>query len=234
MPRAVLLALAVSLIGGCKPAADAEPLDSPADSIAKSQTGRSGLSSKLGSGPSLAAEPRLQSSLVSVATTSASEAQPCERVCGSLGDCLLADDDYTALVAGGLELERIDRCVHSADGSPAKSALLACAAKTECGQLEACVEQTWAALGDARRSPGVVGIASTDPCKSGCRWLFSCMFTHAPPGEAYLDPQFELQMNQCVEGCDEMSASEREQMSHWANCLPDNCTAELVTVCWNY
>lgn len=234
MSRAALLVLAVSLIGGCKPAADDEPVDSPSDSVAGTEAKRSDRASGDGTGSTLASKPRLANSLVAVATTSASEAQPCERVCGSLGDCLLDDDSYTTVVAGGLELECLNLCVHAPDSAPIKSEFLACGAQTECGPLKSCAEQHWVALAEARRGPEIAGVVSpsADPCKNACRWMYSCIFTSTPPGDAPLDPAYEQYVTTCVDGCDQMAAAEREMMTNLGVCLVDNCSAERAGVCW--
>ncbi|HVI04061.1 MAG TPA: hypothetical protein VM869_35460, partial [Enhygromyxa sp.] len=165
-------------------------------------------------------------SLIAVATTSASEAQPCERVCGSLGDCLLADDAYTITAAGGLELQCLDLCVHSADAAPAKTEFLACGAQTECGPLQACAEQHWTALAAAREGPAVEGVVAPDanPCKLGCRWLYSCLYSGAPPGEAAFDPTFEQPATDCVNQCDQMSETDQEYFRTLYGCLINRCS----------
>src|SRR5690606_9910267 len=96
-----------------KTAADGDSAASPAESIAGAQTQSGERSSERKPGSAEAGNSNLGRSLVAVATINPDAAQPCERVCGSLGDCLLIDDAYTTAVARGLELECLDLCVHA-------------------------------------------------------------------------------------------------------------------------
>jgi hypothetical protein len=239
MPRHALLVFAALLVGGCRTPPESEQLGSPGSSVAGTETKRDGHSpnsrSQDGSAADSSGLANSLNSLIAVATTSASEAQPCERVCGSLGDCLLVDDDYSITDAGGLELQCLDRCVHSPDTAPAKAEFLACGEQSECGPLQACAEQTWTALAEARQGPEVAGvIASADPCKLGCRWVYSCMTTGSPPGEAYVDDQIHQYISMCVEQCDHSEPVERDWYARMASCLPNHCTLERYAECWTY
>ncbi len=226
MSRPALLAVFALVVGACRTAADAEPVGSPDDSVAGTETRSQGSTSKRPAGVGSTGETALATTVVAVATTNAGDAQPCERVCGSLGDCLLTDDDYTAQVAGGLELECLDMCVHSPDSEPAKTEFLACGGESECGQLQACAERNWTALANARRRPEQAGgvVASADPCMAGCRWWFACASTGQPPGEAYIDPQLEILMEECFKQCD--NESERQRLTRIGKCLTTHCADE--------
>jgi hypothetical protein len=242
MLRAALLVFAALLGGGCQPGPEAEQLGSPGDSVAGTETKRDDRSPRsrstdasVASNSGLANSLHSLNSLVAVATTSASEAQPCERVCGSLGDCLLAEHDYTTTAASGLELACLDMCVHSPELEPAKIEFLACGSQTQCGPLQACAERSWTALAAARQRPEVAAvIASADPCKLGCRWMFSCMYANLPPGEAALDPQLEQLTNDCTHQCDDgsLSASEREYFAQLPACMVNRCSIEGVYYCY--
>jgi hypothetical protein len=122
--------------------------------------------------------------------------------------------------------------VHSPADSPAKREFLACATQQDCAQLQPCATQRWTALAGTRHSPAIKGVTeAADPCKSGCRWLYACMITGTPPGEAYLDPQFEVQMQSCIEDCEDNPGG-RETMAKLAACLPTHCGYELAYECW--
>jgi hypothetical protein len=232
MSRAALLVLAVLLVGGCRKAPETSKLGSPGDSVAGTGATRDDPPGGRAQDRDVARRSGVPSSLIAVATTGANEAQPCERVCGSLGDCLLADAAYTTNVAGGLELVCLDMCVHSAEAAPAKAEFLACGGQTECGQLQACAERNWTALAAARQGPAVAGVTASDvdPCKSGCRWTYSCM-GGSPPGQGTLDPMWEEYVKSCVDMCDQMLPSEREYFDRMTPCLATRCTMEGVMQC---
>jgi hypothetical protein len=229
------LVLALLLVGGCRTAADAEQIGSPGGSVAGTEAKAGKQSNQYTSTATAGSGTGLANALVAVTTITAGEAQPCERVCGSLGDCLFADDSYTAPIAGGLELECLDMCVHSPDNDRAKIDFLACASNTECGPLQACAEQSWTALAAARQSPDVSGIvASADPCKAGCRWYWACTQTGSPPGEAYLDPELDRQMNYCVDDCDNMQPDQRRMWVSFSECIPTHCAYDRIEDCFNH
>lgn len=171
----------------------------------------------------------LARSLVAVATTSAGEAQPCERTCGRVGDCLLETGDVGEFEAGRLELECLDVCVHSPETDGPRSAFLACEQQSGCGPLLGCARSNWDALVGARSGPSVHGItAGGDSCLDGCLWLFSCMATGLPPGETPLPPEYEESMR----GCESMCEANREVYAHFAACLRDNCSPDRQNVCF--
>jgi len=240
MPRLPLLAIVAALLAsGCRAPNEGDATGSPGGSIAGTETRhdlhRPGAGAQANTVTARAGSSR-SPTLTLVTTTAAADAQPCERVCGSLGDCLRTDSDHPALTAGGLELECLDRCVHSPADSPAKADFLACGTHDECGPLRTCATEHWAPLAGARHSPTVSGVAvSNDPCRSGCRWLYACMFTNMPPGEAYLDPQLEIQMNTCMDECDgaDHLRDVRDAMIKLANCLPTHCSADRLYDCLN-
>jgi hypothetical protein len=227
MLRLALLAIAALLVGGCRTAADADHTGSPSGSIAGTEAKQDRLRTKPAHAAS-ATNSGLANSLIAVTATSASEAQPCERMCGSLGDCLFADDDYTTIAAGGLELQCLDMCVHSPDGDPAKTEFLACGSHSTCDQLQACAERNWLTLAASRRGPEIAGVVGSaiDPCQNGCWWTYACMGMGKPPIEAYVDENFEREVqNSCVDRCDEMAESERVQWITMGECLPNHCSS---------
>jgi hypothetical protein len=240
--RPALLVAAALLVGSCRTASEAERIGSPGGSVAGTETRQDPRSSR--AGPSEVGRPGLATSLIAVATTNANEAQPCERMCGTLGDCLLADPDYTSVAAGGLELQCLDMCVHSPDGEPAKTEFLACGGQVDsdsrrsaadCDPLQACAERTWAALAASRRGPEVSGVAGVlaDSCELGCKWMYSCMSTNMPPGEAYLNPDFERSMNEnCINQCEHLPQTEYNTLSRMPSCLAHQCSMEGVYQCW--
>jgi hypothetical protein len=226
------LALAALLVGGCRPAADADHTGSPGDSVAGTETKQDRPSSEKPTEFTPEKNSGLANSLIAVTATSASEAGQCERMCGSLGDCLLADDAYTTAGAGSLELQCLDICVHSPEAEPAKTTFLACGSQTQCGQLVDCAEQNWDALAATRRSPEVGGIvASGDTCVLACDWIWACLFTNAPPGEIALDPVYEQYKGECANSCQQDSPQNREVMSQWYTCLQDNCSQDGYSRC---
>ncbi len=235
MPRPASLALSALLfVGACRPAPEAEGAGAPTASVAGTEAD-SERGASVRPKTARAGEPNPASALIAVASVEAGAASPCERVCGSLGDCLLADRTYSDAVAGGLELECLDMCVHSPDAEPAKSAFLACGGKSECGALTTCAERNWPALAALHESPGVADVvAVNDTCKAGCRWYIACLFAGKPPGEAYLDSQSVELMETCIDQCDLVQTGHYEMMTHFADCLPDRCSYERAAECFDY
>ena len=231
MSRPALLLCVALLVGGCKKA-EGERASAPAASVAGTEAKRSDRS------PSSRPldnnrDGKPATSLIAVATTSASEAQPCERVCGNLGDCLLADDDYSSATAGGLELMCLDMCVHATDDAAAKAEFLACGSQSECGPLQACAERTWTALAEARTAPAIEGVAApvADPCKLGCRWVYACMYG-SKPGDAWVDPQTEQNLNDCFSACEQLPPQDIQYLPKMPACLAHRCSMEGVYLCF--
>lgn len=226
--------LALSLIGGCRKAPESEHAGAPSDSVAGTEAERDPHSRTHRShDPRSSSAPSLARSLTAVATTDASDAPPCERVCGRLGDCLLADPDFTSASASALELACLDLCVHSADAAPAQAEFLACGQQSECGQLQACAERSWTALAQVRQGPDIAGVlASADPCRVGCRWTYACIQTGMPPGQAPLDPHVEQWLELCEDNC-ERNSYEREWYTKMANCLPTRCSPDRFGECFS-
>ena len=232
MARPALLALAAIALLGCRPAADASsgPAGSPGDSVAGTEVpGSSGTRSR-SPVAELVSTGALARSLVAVTATSATEAAPCERVCGSLGDCLLADDGYTASVAGRLELQCLDMCVHAPDDSAAKRSFLACGGQ-ECAGLEVCAENNWAALGaNYVRAESAPVADSGDGCETACHWFYSCISFSQPPDRAPVDSEQDMQRT-CVQMCQE--PSEADLILQIRSCVTQNCTDQDAFInCW--
>lgn len=233
MSRGASLVFAALLLGGCRTTADRD-LGTSGDSLVDPEAQPDDRSSSSRS-PNAGTEERSGSatSLIAVAAVEAGGAQPCERMCGSLGDCLFADATYSTSAAGGLELKCLDLCVHSPDAEPAKAEFLACGTESECGQLQACAQRTWAALASARKGPEVGGISSSDasPCQEGCRWVYSCI-AGAPPGQIELDPQAYRDMENCEKQCETTDVSDRDYMAKLAPCLANHCSLDGLWHCF--
>jgi hypothetical protein len=229
MTRLAPLVLFALLVGACRPETD--PIGSPGGSVAGTETKHDGSASKSPSDATSGANSGVAKSLIAVTTTSASEAQPCEHMCGSLGDCLLADDAYTNVAASGLELQCLDMCVHAPDTDPVKTEFLACDSLTECGQLQACAERNWTALASVRsgQGPAISGVIASnlDPCKNACRWVLACLVTGQPPGAAQLDEYIQREIDNCFGRCEngEVNGADLEQWIRMAECLPDHCSS---------
>ncbi|MFO7563544.1 MAG: hypothetical protein R6X02_12935 [Enhygromyxa sp.] len=234
MSRIALLALAATLIGGCRTAADGEPPGSLSESIAGTEARRDDRTSKGAPGPGVAPKSKLARSLIAVATVSPADAQPCEQVCGRLGDCLLADDAYTSVVAGGLELDCLDLCVHAPDDAAAKREFLACGSEAECGQLQSCAAHSWASLGEVHRQPPTGdAVAPTNACKVFCRWMYGCSYGGTPPSGGSYAPHVESEIEMCTNSCEQGPASEREMWAVLATCIDaiSDCSWEHVDQC---
>jgi hypothetical protein len=234
------LGCVVALLGllACdKTDASSGSLGSPNASVAgreaeKKPSARAAGTSKAGDTNALAR------SLIAVAATSYSDAQPCERVCGRVGDCLLEDGEdgeISEFEAGRLELECLDMCVHSPKGSGPRSAFLACENQLGCGPLLGCARSNWDALVATRSGPSVQGITTGgDSCDDGCRWYLSCMITGLPPGQAQLAPEYEEAIRSCEVQCETIQPAERESFTHITDCIKDNCSHDRQSVCYEH
>lgn len=229
MTRAALPIVLALLLGGCEKRSSKQ-LGSPGSSVAGTETQQDDRSRSPKHKRELSSRSGVASPLIAVPTTNPNEAPPCERVCGSLGDCLLADADE-ATSAAGLELTCLDMCVHSPDTAPAKVEFLACGTHSECGSLQACAEQTWTALADARQRPEIEGVvAPANTCLLACTWMYSCISTGTPPGQIPFDPDFERLMQQgCVEPCEQMP--NRNDWGQLPGCFANDCSYDGVTRC---
>jgi hypothetical protein len=173
--------------------------------------------------------------LVAVARTKPNEATPCERTCGRVGDCLIDEQTVNHFDAGRLELECLDLCVHTPAEAAPHTALLGCEQRSSCGELLTCARASWEPLVAIRQSPTIEGVAAIgDPCKAGCQWLFSCIYTGAPPGQAYMAPEYEEQVRYCENACDTYGPTEREIYARLAECLPDYCSSGRFDQCMGY
>lgn len=227
-----MLVLVGTALIGCndKPTGGAT-LDSPdaaaAGTEARAQRARSDRTSVTSDGTPVR-------SLVAVASTSAKEAEPCERTCGRVGDCLLDGDEVNAFEAGRLELACLDMCVHTPD-SQVRTAFLDCEAKSGCSELLGCARSKWEPLSATHQGPAVQGFAvqAADPCVSGCQWLFYCAYAGTPPGETYLPPEYEEQLRACESQCDSGGAFEREIWVRLNECAPTKCSPMEIGNCFN-
>jgi hypothetical protein len=221
----------VSGIGACKTDAGSGTLGSPnaaaaGNESAKPSSGVAG-TSKSGSADGLAR------SLVAVAATSPGEAQPCERACGRVGDCLLESKDVGEFEAGRLELACLDACVHSPESDGPRSAFLACERQSSCGELLGCARSNWDALVAAHAGPTVQGITTGgDSCLDACQWLFSCMISGVPPSQAGLSGEYEETIRGCATNCEVLSPAEQEGYMRIRDCLHSNCGPDRHNMCY--
>ena len=233
-PRVVGLALVLvgTALIGCndKPTAGAT-LDSPdaaaAGTEARAQRARSDRTSLAGGATPVR-------SLVAVASTSVGEAEPCERTCGRVGDCLLDGDEVNAFEAGRLELACLETCVHTPE-SQVRAAFLGCEAKPGCDELLGCARSNWEPLSATHQGPAVQGFATrpADPCVNGCRWYFYCAFANAPPGEGYLAPEYDVQMLDCEANC-ESGAFDSRLWLRFNECAPTKCSSMDISNCFDF
>lgn len=232
-PRVVGLALVLvgTVLIGCndKPTGGAT-LDSPdaaaAGSEARAQRARSDRTSLTGGATPVR-------SLVAVASTSAKEAEPCERTCGRVGDCLLDGDEVNAFEAGRLELQCLEMCVHTPE-SQVRSAFLGCEAKSACSELLGCARSKWEPLAATHQGLAVQGFTAraADPCTDGCRWMYYCSQTGAPPGQATLSPEYEQQMRACEAACEAGGPYDRELWIRFVECAPTKCSPMEIINCF--
>lgn len=229
MPRAALLVVLALLPSGCEKRSSKQ-LGSPGSSVAGTETQQDDRSRSPKHSRDLSSRSSVASPLIAVPTTAPTEAPPCERVCGKLGDCLLADADE-ASSAAGLELTCLDICVHSPDTAPAKVEFLACGTQRECGSLQACAERSWTALADAGQRPEIEGVvAPANTCLLACTWMYSCILSATPPGQVPFDPDFERMMHEsCVAPCEQMP--DRGDWGHLPGCFANNCSYDGVYRC---
>jgi hypothetical protein len=230
-----LLGLLGMAVPACKPdAGSGTPLGSPSAAAA----GREASSPNAGvEGKSTVGTGGLARSLVAVAATNFADAQPCERTCGRIGDCLLETEGHQAeFDASRLELECLDLCVHSVEDGHPRTAFLACEQKSNgCGELLGCARSNWDALVASRTGPTVQGVTGGgNSCTDGCRWMYSCIYTGAPPGHAYLSPEQEEQQRYCESMCESMSPTDQEVYVRFGECLRSNCSPERYELCFSY
>ena len=227
MPRSALALLGLAVLACNKPV-DGSSLGSPSGSAAGSEIANSDRDANADADAATA----LTRSLVTVASIPPTDAQPCERICGRVGDCLLETHDVADFDAGRLELECLDSCVHSPTDGQTRTDFLACEQESSCGDLLGCARTNWEPLLASRVGPVVNGVTTGgDGCIEGCRWLFWCIYTNTPPGSGYLSPDAEEGIRGCEANCSVLQPAEREQMAYWAECLPTHCSQEQFSAC---
>jgi hypothetical protein len=237
MPRPSSRGCVLALLGmvglaalACKPDASTGTLGSPSASAAGSEAKNASPHAETTSNPSNAGA--LARRLVAVTATRPNEAMPCERTCGRVGDCLLETRDVGEFEASRLELECLDLCVHSPESAESRSAFLACEQQSGCGELLGCARSNWDTLVANRVGPTVQGVTvGGDPCAEGCRWLYSCIYTSAPPGQVDLGPEQEELIRYCDTACESLTGSERAQFVYWAECMPAHCSQGTFEAC---
>jgi hypothetical protein len=234
MPRLASLGSVLALVGlaalACnKPDKDGRSIGSPSADGAGTETASPRPTDKSTSSGAA----NLARTLVAVASAAPSEALPCERTCGRVGDCLLETRDVGEFDAGRLEFECLDLCVHSPREAESRTAFLACEQQSSCGELLGCARANWQPLLAGRTGPVVSGVTvGGDPCIEGCRWLFACMVTGVPPGQASLPPEYDESVRGCEAACHTGSESDRQMLAHYAECLPSHCGGyEVMAPC---
>ena len=157
---------------------------------------------------------------VGVVALDLGETRPCEQLCGRVGDCLLEGEDYQDNAAANLELECLDLCVHAPPTATARQQFLACESRDGCGPLTQCASDQWMALRGVRKGPEIASVdVAQDACRLGCTWLYHCLFTGAPPGEAELESGLQENLQTCKDQCDDVSPGEVEHLSKMYECL---------------
>jgi hypothetical protein len=234
MPRLATLGSVLALLGlavlACNKTERDGKVGSPSAAGAGSETKRPTTSDQTESSASGAAE--LTRSLVAVTTTAPTDAQPCERTCGRVGDCLLETREVGDFDAGRLELECLNLCVHSPDSDKSRSAFLSCEQKSSCGEVLGCARSQWDSLVAVHAGPLVGAItAGGDPCEEGCRWLVSCIYSGSPPYQGYISPAHEQHLRSCESQCQSITEEERQQYAYFAECLRSNCSYDKVEAC---
>lgn len=158
------------------------------------------------------------------------DAQPCERMCGRVGDCLGERGD--ARDARHLELTCLDLCVNVEPGSDAGARFTACEARDSCDQLLECTRKEWDAVANARGTiVKVIGpspSANYNTCELVCGGMYSCIYYDQPLRQlSERSPQFDKELSACVENCDPNA----ESMRALADCAYENTCAEQMD-CW--
>ncbi len=145
---------------------------------------------------------------VNVVAIDPSEAWPCERMCGRIGDCLQTDRVENPASATGVEFACLDTCVYADPLNPAAAAFQACETATECGELLGCARARWDAATAARRAveiPTEFAVVR-DICETACLGLQSCSFFYKMPNEiaGMATADFYSSVDMCTEGCRSM------------------------------
>lgn len=223
-------ALAIALLGCNKTDAGSGTLGSPDASAAGREAATP--SSRIGDASTSGNTDALARSLVAVAATKPGEAQPCERTCGRVGDCLLDTGDVGEFEAGRLELMCLDMCVHSPESDGPRAAFLACEQQSGCGELLGCARSNWDALVATRSGPSVHGVTvGGDSCIESCQWWLACMLNGVPPDQAPIPPEYQESLRSCETQC-ETTPSDREMFTRLGDCMRANCSPERQPVCW--
>jgi len=168
---------------------------------------------------------------VAVVRIDPAQTRPCERLCGGLGDCLLEEGQYEDLYGKGaathLEFECLDLCVHAPTDAPAHSDFLACGQQDACPELTHCVAESWEPLRASHQRPATAEVEIVqNGCRSGCEWLYYCLFTQAPPGEKTLSPELIENMESCFEQCEYAGPEASEHLITMAECLHQHCSTD--------
>lgn len=163
------------------------------------------------------------------------DARPCERMCGRVGDCLRERGDPNNAGhlrdAGYLELSCLDLCVNVEPSSDAGKRFRACESRDGCDQLLECTRKDWDATAAARGTV-VLQIDATPAnygtCELVCGGMYSCVH-HDQPLHQLQDrsEQFERDLRACMTSCDPRS----EAMVAFAECAQEpTCVAQWE--CW--
>lgn len=139
----------------------------------------------------------------------------CERVCGGMHDCMLAEPDSTATPhqAAALELDCLRQCVET---GPAlvDSRFGACADASGCGELLPCMRDAWPDAPDEPIPDPIIEPTGSEGCRLGCKRLGEC-FDAAPD-----------EIDACANGCEKQLDS--IEMKAFGECLQiTDCKAML-------
>jgi hypothetical protein len=115
----------------------------------------------------------------------------CERTCGQLHDCLLAEPPPAATPhqAAALELDCLQLCVESGPALT-DSRFATCAAIESCGELLPCMRATWPAAPVEPVEP-TIEPSGSEGCRLGCKRLGEC-FDSSPDN-----------IDECARGCEQ-------------------------------
>lgn len=233
MPRLASLApvLALAVLACNKSEQGGRVVEQPSGAGAGGESTRAGKSNSNTASEST----ELAHRFVAVAATAPAEAEPCERTCGRVGDCLLETRDVDEFEAARLELECLDLCVHSPDDAKPRTAFLACEQQSACGEVLGCARSNWDALVAAHVRPAFVDTtvsSGSDRCIDGCYWLFSCVLTGAPPDAGrWSTTEYENYIRECAKNCESATEQERAMWVYFAECMQTHCSMHGYESC---
>lgn len=158
----------------------------------------------------------------------------CERMCGSVGDCLREGGDVSdaghVRDAVHLELTCLDLCVNVDATSEVGKRFRACEGRDACDPLLSCARKDWDAAAKARGTvfTQIDAAPSYDTCELVCGGMYSCMY-HDRPLQQLRErgQQFEQDVASCMRSCE----PDTESMMALALCTHEDTCAQQWE-CW--